>query len=169
MEDQELLEYCKSNFIYLKNEGRLIRKFSRGGAKAGCEAGNINDQGYRLVYIKGRCYRTHRLIYLLEYGYLPEFIDHINQDRLDNRITNLRASTKSQNLYNRGATTKNTSGYKGVVYCKQTGKWRAVIYQNGKRHCLGRYNLKHDAASAYNEAALEYHGEFACLNEVRYA
>ena len=94
---------------------------------------------------------------------INEQADHINHDTLDNRRANLRASTASQNQHNKMAMKNNTSGYKGV-YLEWDGKWRATIAVNRKRFRLGRFTCPVKAAKAYDEAARELHGEFACLN-----
>jgi len=91
--------------------------------------------------------------------------DHINHDGMDNRSSNLRAATYSQNLYNR----KKRSGakqskYKGIYWRKKVRKWQASITCNKKRIDLGYYRDEIEAAKAYDRAAIKYHGEFACLN-----
>ena len=94
-------------------------------------------------------------------------VDHIDGDRLNNTRANLRAATRSQNGYNRGKTKSNTSGYKGVGWHKAAGKWAAFIqYDKIPKH-LGLFKCKHEAARAYNNAALELHGEFARLNIIQ--
>lgn len=90
-------------------------------------------------------------------------VDHINRDKLDNRKSNLRMSTQSQNACNRVWAT-NTSGFKGVN--QRDNKWRARIQIGKKRIHLGFFDDKIDAAKAYNDAAKFYHGEFALLNAV---
>ncbi len=102
----------------------------------------------------------HRLIALPHYG---EHTDHINQDKLDNRSSNLRVCTNSQNGMNKGKQSNNTSGYKGV-YKHEIGRWAARINAGGKKISLGLYKDVLDAAKAYDKAALKYHGEFAYLN-----
>lgn len=91
-------------------------------------------------------------------------VDHINRDPLDNRKANLRASTHSQNSMNKSKQSDNKSGFKGVCWDKNTQKWRADIMVNGIRRFLGRFIEVLDAAKAYNQAAVELHGEFAVLN-----
>jgi hypothetical protein len=111
---------------------------------------------YKFVYL-------HRDILLPRRG---EIVDHINADTLDNRKANLRICTPSQNLSNRGKTENNTSGYKGVTWDKRRMKWVAQIVHKNKNHHIGRFDTKDKAASAYNEYAKKYHGEFAVLNNV---
>lgn len=93
-------------------------------------------------------------------------VDHINQDKLDNRLSNLRLASQSQNMCNRGKTSANTSGYKGVFFHPQTGKWRACVKKDYKQYYLGLFQDKKDAARAYNKAAVNLHGEFASLNAI---
>lgn len=96
-----------------------------------------------------------------------EVVDHINGNGLDNRRSNLRLATRAQNARNRGVNTKSKLGLKGVSYSKDTLKWRAYIMVNKKQIHLGLHNTPEEAAYAYNEAALKYHGDFASLNVIK--
>jgi hypothetical protein len=130
---------------------------------------SAHGKGYavRGVHIGNRKYRhiaMHREIVGAEPG---EYVDHINGDKSDNRKANLRIATNSQNLMNRGRNRNNTSGYKGVRYEKRRDKWAAEIKKDYKSKFLGYFDCKHEAARAYNRAALELHGEFAKLNEIK--
>ena len=91
-------------------------------------------------------------------------VDHVNRNPLDNRRCNLRLATRSQNQGNRKMQKNNKSGYHGVNYSKMMGKWRAEIKTYDKRRHLGFYGNIEDAAKAYDDAAIEYFGEFARLN-----
>jgi hypothetical protein len=93
-----------------------------------------------------------------------ERVDHANHDGRDNRRENLRLATFSQNTQNSRIRSDNKSGYKGVSL--SYNKWRVEIAINGRRIRLGTFTDIKDAARAYNAAALLYHGEFACLNEI---
>ena len=93
--------------------------------------------------------------------------DHRNEKKLDNRRSNLRAATTSQNRGNEGLRRNNTSGYKGVCWSKFANKWVAYIKVNYKRYHLGYFKRKTDAAKAYNKAARKYFGRFAKLNKVK--
>jgi hypothetical protein len=93
-------------------------------------------------------------------------VDHINGDTLDNRKSNLRKSTNFQNAQNRRKTSRHcNSKYKGVVK-REGGKWQASIKFNRQYKFLGTFLKEEDAARAYNSAALKYHGEFSCINEI---
>ena len=90
------------------------------------------------------------------------YVDHINGNGLDNRRSNLRAATDSQNAMNRGMRSDNTSGFKGVT--QKRSKWHASLQVNGKRRHLGDFATRIEAARAYDAAALIYFGEFARPN-----
>lgn len=92
--------------------------------------------------------------------------DHINGRGYDNRRGNIRACTRAENQRNQGANKRNTSGFKGVSWNTRERRWRAQIKVNGKRIHLGHFISVVEAAKAYNEAAIKYHGEFANINEV---
>lgn len=104
----------------------------------------------------------HRLILDFPEGY----IDHKNGNGLDNRKGNLRVCNQSKNIANQGICKTNTSGYKGVSWQKNEKKWRSYIHVNQKYIHLGYYRNKKEAAKAYDEAALNYFGEFARMNYV---
>lgn len=92
-------------------------------------------------------------------------VDHINGNKLDNRLKNLRLCTKAENHRNRGLQKSNTSGYKGVHWHKKTKKWLVRIAFNGKRYHLGYFTDIRKAGRAYDAAAKKYHKHFANLNK----
>jgi hypothetical protein len=92
--------------------------------------------------------------------------DHINGNTLDNRKSNLRICSISENCKNRIVQKNNKTGFKGVRYIKDSNKYRAEIFNNGRHYSLGFFIDPIDAAKAYNAAALKYHGEFANLNKI---
>lgn len=92
-------------------------------------------------------------------------VDHRNNDTLDNRRSNLRPATHSENAYNRPKIrAKTTSQYIGIYFEKRTSRWTVKIRVNGKRLWIGRFESEIEAAKAYDAAARKYHGEFARLN-----
>lgn len=91
-------------------------------------------------------------------------VDHINNNGLDNRTSNLRIVTRTQNNQNRGMQKSNTSGYKGVVWHKQNQKWWARIWVNGKQISLGCFDAIEKAANAYKIASEQYHGSYSRIN-----
>ena len=128
-----------------------------------------NSKGYAVRWRdRGKLELLHRIILarILERELRSgEYVDHINGDKTDNRRENLRLATNTQNNANVGKR-KGTysSEYKGVSWYKPTKKWRARIVVNYKTIHLGLFPDEMDAASAYDEAAMEYFGDFANLN-----
>lgn len=128
------------------------------GKSAGFVAGN----GYKVISIGGIKYPAHRLAWLYVYGTFPEFdTDHINGDPLDNRIVNLRAATRRQNMANKKMHKNNSSGVKGVYWCIQRKKWRASVRINGRNKHAGFFDDKEAAGAAYLAKAKELFGDFA--------
>lgn len=99
-----------------------------------------------------------------------DHVDHKNEDGgtdgLNNADWNLRICSQSENMCNRGATKANKSGYKGVYWIEEKGRYRAEIKFERKTTNLGYFDCKHDAAEAYNAAAIRLHGPFARLNVI---
>ena len=94
-------------------------------------------------------------------------VDHINNNRLDNRRSNLRLVTRSENSVNQSKQLrKTTSRYKGVYWHKADKAWMARIQANGNYIYLGNFQSEQEAALAYNKAATRYHGHYAKLNEI---
>ena len=121
---------------------------------------NISDQGYAKMMLNGKNEKMHRFIF----GDSEKSIDHINRNKLDNRLTNLREADHSENKYNKPKQANNTSGYKGVF--RSRNKWRVEIQAKGIKYALGSFDSNVEAAKAYNEKAKELFGEFAYLNKV---
>lgn len=156
-----LLLRLKELFNYNINTGNFIRKISVSNkTKIGDIAGS-NNHGYIRIKIDNKLYSAHRLAWLYVYGEWPsKFVDHINGIKDDNRISNLREATRSQNGMNRTKMTNNKSGYKGVFWDKRANKWKAQIRYNGKFKYLGYFDNIEDAVNIYNENANILHGEF---------
>lgn len=143
--------------------GKLHWKESRGQAKAGKEAASTGGGGYLQLCYKGRRTQVHRVIYMMHHGPIPEgmYVDHINGDRTDNRIENLRLCTPTQNQINRGAPKTSTSGVKGVVWRPSRKKWEATIRASGKKYYVGLFGTIEEAAQAQARRSRELFGEFA--------
>ena len=159
-------ERLKELFSYDADTGHLTRKVARGHEAKGARAGALNKHsGYRQVKIDNILHQEHRLIWLFIHGsFPPVYIDHINSIRNDNRISNLRKATSSENKMNQGLQSNNTSGFKGVGYYKASGKYRARIGINGTTKYLGYYTTPEEAHIVYCEASLKYHKEFSRIN-----
>lgn len=92
------------------------------------------------------------------------FVDHIDGNGLNNRRSNLRFATRSQNRQNSSAERQTLHGMKGVDFMRSRGQWRARIFTDGKRLHLGAFQTSEEAGRAYDKAARQYFGEFARLN-----
>lgn len=152
-------------FTYNPEDGVLRWRVAAGRfgrIKAGTPAGSINGQRYREVKADGAVHQAHRLAWMVFYGEQPPaMIDHANMDTADNRISNLRAATKSQNGANRAALSNNKCGIKGIHWVPSVGKWRASIRVNKKLKHLGYFLDPLAASSAYAAAASANFNEYA--------
>jgi len=138
------------------------RTTRKNGAQAGTIAGCLHRSGYMLISVARIKFPSHRLAWLFHTGEWPkDHIDHINGDKSDNRICNLREATSAQNGFNNPMQPYNTSGYKGVSWSAREKKYRAQITAYGKRNFLGLFDDPAVAAEAYKAAAAKLHGEFA--------
>lgn len=120
---------------------------------AGYPAGNTHKtRGYVEIKLLGTMHKAHRLVFLWKYGYMPEFVDHINGVRDYNALANLRDATKQENGRNQKRPAHNTSGVIGVNWHKRDRKWRAYIKVDGKNVSLGFFT-DFEAAVAARKAA----------------
>ena len=122
-------------------------EFSKKSGKPGC--GRPATNGYLQIEVAGKRYMAHRLAWLWVYGVWPENqLDHMNQDRLDNRISNLREATNKQNGENVRLFKHNKSGRTGVSWRKSEKKWAACIKHHGRTIDLGTFACMIDAVAA---------------------
>jgi hypothetical protein len=156
-----------SRLCYVPETGDLIWKTSKnpGKSKVGQSLRYVDPLGYIAVQIDKVKYRGHRLAWLLYYGEWPDkFVDHINRNRSDNRISNLRLVTSTEHAHNCEKQRNNTSGYRGVSVHNQSGKWQVQIGRNGKKLCLGLFATPKDAALAYDREAISQGRPNSTLN-----
>ena len=128
------------DFFWKVRSGRLV---------AGSLAGKTTKRGYRMLLVKGKHYQAHRAAWLFHYGDWPDGqIDHINRDPADNRISNLRVVSGSENCRNKRHA--GTSGYRGVTFHKKSSKWQAsACLPHQKPKYLGLFDTPEKASAAY--------------------
>lgn len=155
---EQLKEYVRLD----EETGRLywVKKPAR-RIIIGKEAGSYRPDGYGTVNIFKETILVHHVVFALYNGYWPTELDHANGIPSDNKPSNLREATRSQNNMNRMTQCNNTSGSKGVYFHRNSGKWHARIKAGGKFISLKYHATVELASAAYQVAAKQYHGEFA--------
>lgn len=140
----------KAVFDYDPDTGIFTRVFKNGKSKV---VGSPNTKGYICIPIRNVKYVAHRLAWLWVHGKFPEHqLDHINRNKQDNRIINLREVTNKQNCENRGLQKNSSSGIAGVSWKSSHKKWVAQICHNQKNIYLGLYARIEDACIARKAA-----------------
>lgn len=140
--------------LYDAERGVLISR------RTGKIVGQKTHKGYVRVYIGRAKIRAHHIVWFLETGKWPEMLDHINGDRSDNRISNLREASPSENAANSGVRKNNRLGIKGVSVARGT-IFRAKIQHHGRGIFLGNFRSVEEASAAYADAAKRYYGKFS--------
>jgi hypothetical protein len=149
---KELLHYDPETGVFtrLVSVGRRVKV-------GDVTAKTLNSKGYRRIGIEGTLYQAHRLVWLYTHGcFPPEQMDHINHDRADNRLVNLRCVSNAENRRNAALKRGNTSGFTGVCWQKKRGKWEARVGVMGKTLRLGYFNTKEEAIAARQAANIKY-------------
>jgi hypothetical protein len=149
----ELFEY---------RDGVLFWKVDRRGNKIkGKRACRPTGHGYQEVTICKKKHYAHRVIFMMFHGRWPIQVDHIDGDRSNNLISNLREANNAQNNRNTGLRSTNTTGFKGVHYNKLNKNYNARITVNYKNIHIGCFKTAEEAHEAYKRVASELHGDFA--------
>lgn len=150
---KEYFEY-KDGFLYWK-------KTIGTRAIAGNKAGKLRKDGYFDVGLFGKYYLVHRIVYALFNNSLPKFIDHIDRDRSNNRIENLREASANQNTWNASKSKANNTGVKGVRKTKNS-KFEARVAANGITYQVGTFDTIEQAEQAIILYREKLHKEFTC-------
>jgi hypothetical protein len=155
------IEELKELFHYEPDTGLFRWKFSRRGAQANSVAGSLHSKGYIDVTINKKRFKAHRLAWALYHDQDPGGmqIDHIDKNKSNNKIINLRLANHVSNGANAGPKKNNKLGVKGV-HCGRS-KFRAEIIKNAKKYHLGYYDTIEEAGNVYCAAAEELYGKFA--------
>jgi hypothetical protein len=146
---KELLQYNPDTgrFTWLQPSNRFSQ------VRPGDPAGSLHKRGYVHIKVDWQSYKAHRLAWLYVHGRWPEpAIDHINRDKADNRLVNLREADQLRNMQNKSIYARNTSGYTGVSPHRDTGKWVAQLQVNRRNHHIGIFETPELAALAYRRA-----------------
>ncbi len=153
-------KYLLDNFTY-REDGNLIRK--SGGGVGRARAGDVlgtakpTSVGYKTTLILGKLQQVHRIIFFFHKGFMPEYIDHDDGDKTNNRIDNLLDTTQSANIFKSSRIPK--YGYAGVY--PQGKKWYAKIQIDNVQTRLGTFETKEDAIEARMEAEMEHYGRYS--------
>lgn len=159
---RRLLEYCPDtgHLRWKRRPAWMFSSGGRGGRRRNCSAWNakyagkraldtVHNQGYRSGRVLDKDLLAHRVAWVLTHGEWPTYdIDHINRDRSDNRLSNLRAVSRKENMQNGSLPSHNTSGIIGVYWYATKKKWIAAITVDRKQKNLGYFTNKEDAAAA---------------------
>lgn len=157
------LEELKEVFEYA--DGKIYWKISpRYDVHIGAEAGSLDHYGYSETQYEGIRYKIHRLVYFLHTGLWPPIIDHIDQNRNNNRIENLRDIPQLLNCHNSSATWGSTP-YRGVSYLKSKKRYRPVFSLMGKRYTMGSFLTAEEASIAYESMRKKVLNELIKENE----
>ncbi len=152
-------EYLKD--VYEYQDGELIRKHRQGNKQAGTTVGCMQKIGYKITVINKKFFYLHRLIFMFHNGYMPSSIDHIDGNKSNNKIENLRPCNASENLSNRSNQSNSKSRHKNVYWLKSRSQWVVALNANNKKHHIGYYNDINQAIQAASTARLNLHGNFA--------
>ena len=152
---KELLDYNPETGVF-------VWKVRRGGiANAGSVAGGVDGKGYVRINVDFLTYKAHRLAWFYVTGKWPrDQIDHTNCTKNDNRFSNLREASNSENKRNTPRYANNTSGTKGDYRIAKTGRWRAIIRVDRVRIHLGVFGTVEEAITAYAEGSARLHRDF---------
>lgn len=146
--NKEIERKLRENFSYSPNDGKLY--------KNGVEIGTKGYHGYLKLTFMKKEYQVHRLCWFLHCGVWPNIIDHINHDKTDNRLSNIRDVDHKTNNMNQSLRASNKLGLSGVYWCKVKKSFRAQIRVDGVKTNLGSFKTLLDAAATIIKARRKY-------------
>ena len=127
----------------------------------GKEAGSLDNKGYKRAKVGRTVYLVHRIIFMLHHDYLPKYLDHIDNNRTNNKIENLRPATSAENNRNRSIGSRNKSGVKGIFWAKPNKKWKVQCTVDYKQHHIGYFKDIEEAKIALHKFRVAHHLSFA--------
>jgi hypothetical protein len=148
------------NELFEYKNGNLYNKIDRNSKSKKDDIAGSYSGRYGLITIDSQAHTLHKIIFFMHHKYLPEAIDHINGNKHDNRIENLREADFSKNQYNRALNNNNKSGVKNVYWCKTRNRWVAGVRFQGKKIGLGVFDKLEDAAEIVKNFREKNHGDF---------
>lgn len=152
--DTGFFKWLKRPAEHFKSQAQMKRWNS---CYAGTIAGGVTGGGYIQIRINNKRYMAHRLAWLYEYGEMPaKELDHLDHDKSNNKIINLRSVSHGENDKNRSMYRANTSGINGVWFNKFTNNWMAYISVKNKRFHLGMFSTRYAAAYCRHAANIKY-------------
>jgi hypothetical protein len=154
----DVFDYKDGNLFWKK---KISKKVNVGNV-----AGRSASGGYRMLGLYKKTYMEHRLIFMFHNGYFPKEVDHIDGNKSNNRIENLRPATHMENLKNQKVRINNVSGHKNVGWAGREQKWRVRLAINGKDKHIGYFADRELADFVAVEAANLHHKEFSSYKGV---
>jgi hypothetical protein len=154
---KELFDYQDGNLVWKVKKAQAVKI----GTIAGWANRDVHGQQYMNIEIDGTAYKLHRLVFMYHHGYFPSRVDHIDGNRFNNHVENLREVTASQNAQNSKFRKNNTSGYKNVFFDKRNKKWRVLLRVNGVNKSFGYYDDLELADLVATEARDKFCGQYA--------
>ena len=154
-EAHRLFEY-RDGVLFWKERHRNSRK-----PKDDMEAGTHTGHGYKKITVAQKKYYVHQIIFLMQHGYIPKIVDHIDGNTSNNKFENLRESSKSLNACNSKLRSDSTSGHKGVAWSNACGKWMARVQIKNRAKHLGVFEDFELACLVADEARILFHGDHA--------
>jgi hypothetical protein len=157
------LEKIRQAISYDPDTGVMKWKIKTARTNIGSVAGTKGSHGYLCFSVFKRQYLVHRLAWMLHHNIVLskwEFLDHIDRNKLNNKMENLRLATPKDNNGNVPILSTNTSGYRGVSWDKNKNAWACYLWNKNKKKHLGMFPTAEIAAKVYDKHAKEYFGEY---------
>lgn len=155
-----MLTKAELNDLFAVEDGVLIRrKRVSNNTKVGDKAGTLSKDGYIRVFVRGKSYLAHQLVFIMTHGYKAKEVDHINGVKTDNRPENLREVTRSQNRMN--TLGRGKAKVKNVTQHTCGNRFEVTLYVNGKKKYIGLFEDLELAELVAAEARIKFHGQYA--------